>query len=344
MKTIEQKENILGKTISEITDIVKTLGMPTFTAKQIAQWVYVKRISHIDQMTNISQKNRQLLSTKYQIGINTPIHTVCSNDGTQKHLFKVGNEQFVESVYIPEKQRATLCLSIQIGCKMNCLFCMTGKQGFKGNLSPNEVMNQIYAIPNSQELTNIVFMGMGEPMDNIETVMKSIEIITAEYGLGWSPKRITVSTIGVIPALKIFLKNSTAHLAISLHSPFADERQQLIPLEKKYPLEETIQEIKKYDFSHQRRISFEYIMFDGLNDTQRHATQLIKTLRGIDCRMNLIRFHTIPSIPLKSSSDEKIKTFAQYLNDNGLRTTIRQSRGEDIEAACGMLSAKQNNK
>lgn len=335
------KEKLLGKTKEEITKLVKELGMPTFTAQQIAQWVYVKRIQQIDEMTNISKKNREKLAKQYQIGVQPPIHVSNSTDGTKKYLFQVGNHHFVESVYIPEKERATLCLSIQIGCKMNCLFCMTGKQGFKGQLTTNEVINQIYAIPESQQLTNIVFMGMGEPLDNLDTVMKSIEIITGAYALGWSPKRITLSTIGVIPSLKIFLKNSSAHLAISLHSPFAEERQQLIPLEKRYPIAQTLEEIKKYDFSHQRRISFEYIMFDGLNDTQRHATQLVKMLRDIDCRMNLIRFHAIPDIPLSSSSDQKIATFAQYLNENGLRTTIRQSRGEDIEAACGMLSATQ---
>ncbi len=335
------KEILLGKTLTELKEVVKELGFPAFTAKQLADWMYKKRIHSFDLMSNISIKNREKLSEQYDLGVQQPTRVAQSSDGTKKYLFQIGEDNFIESVYIPEKKRATLCVSIQVGCKMDCLFCMTGKQGFKGHLSVAEVLNQIIAIPESEKLTNIVFMGMGEPFDNINVLLKSIEIITADYGLEWSPKRITVSSIGVIPGLKRFLKESTAHLAISLHSPFDEERKTIMPIQKAFPIQQVIDEIRKYDFSRQRRISFEYIMFDELNDTLQHAKAIKKLLKGIDARVNLIRFHAIPNINLKTSNTRKMEEFSEYLNKNGVRTTIRESRGEDIEAACGMLSTEE---
>ncbi len=337
------KEVLLGKTLNELKEIVKELEFPAFTAKQLAEWMYKKRIHSFNEMSNISIKNREVLSQKYNLGIKKPTRIAKSSDGTKKYLFQIGTDNFIESVYIPEDNRATLCVSIQVGCKMDCLFCMTGKQGFKGHLSVAEVLNQIIAIPESEKLTNIVFMGMGEPFDNINVLLKSIEIITADYGFEWSPKRITVSSIGILPGLKRFLKESTAHLAISLHSPFDEERKRIMPIQKTFPIESVIDEIKKYDFTRQRRVSFEYILFDGLNDTLKHAKAIQKLLKGVDARVNLIRFHAIPNINLKTSNKETMVQFAEYLNANGLRTTIRASRGEDIEAACGMLSTKELN-
>ncbi len=337
------KDTLLGKTLEELEEVVLSVGMPKFTAKQLAGWLYDKHVHSFDEMRNISIKNRQLLAEKYEVGVKKPMHTASSVDGTKKYLFEVGEQKFIEAVYIPDQKRATLCVSIQVGCKMNCLFCMTGKQGFKGHLSVNQVLNQIIAIPESEKLTNIVFMGMGEPFDNIKVLLKSIEIITSDYGLKWSPKRITVSSIGVLPGLKRFLRETTAHLAISLHSPFDEERQKIMPIQKAFPIEDVIAEIKQFDFSKQRRVSFEYIMFDGLNDSLRHAMEIKKILAGVDARVNLIRFHAIPNVDLKTSNSEKMLRFAEYLNSHGVRTTIRQSRGEDIEAACGMLSTKKLN-
>ncbi len=337
------KEVLLGKTLQELKEVVKELGFPAFTAKQLSEWMYKKRIHSFDSMTNISVKNRKILSKKYQLGVKPPTRVAQSSDGTKKYLFQIGEKDFIETVYIPEGKRATLCVSIQVGCKMDCLFCMTGKQGFKAHLSVAEVLNQIIAIPETNKLTNIVFMGMGEPFDNINVLLKSIEIITSNYGFEWSAKRITVSSIGVLPGLKRFLNESTAHLAISLHSPFDEERKKIMPIQKFFPIQEVIDEIKKHDFSKQRRVSFEYIMFNEFNDSLRHASALRKLLTGMEARVNLIRFHAIPNIDLKTSNKKKMIQFAQYLNDNGLRTTIRESRGEDIEAACGMLSTKELN-
>ncbi|GHV09917.1 putative dual-specificity RNA methyltransferase RlmN [Bacteroidia bacterium] len=329
---------LLGKTLSELKQLVGDLEMPAFTANQIADWLYKKHVSSIDEMTNLSLAHRTRLNEQETVGRTPPSDQQRSTDGTVKYLFPVGDNHFVESVYIPDKERATLCVSSQVGCKMNCSFCATGKQGFSGQLTAGEIINQILSIPESELLTNVVFMGMGEPMDNVDEVFKALEILTANYGFAWSPKRITVSTIGVIPALKRFLEERSEHLALSVHSPYHEERLSLMPIEKAYPIEKVIELVQQYDFSHQRRVSFEYIMFGELNDDLKHATSLAKLLRNIPiCRVNLIRYHAIPGVDLPSSSDERMIAFRDYLNTKGIICTIRSSRGEDILAACGML-------
>jgi len=332
---------LFGKTLSELTALVADLGMPKYTARQIAEWMYIKNVDSFDEMSNLSKQNRQMLIDKYNIGLAKPTKVQISSDGTKKYLFSTSGGAFVEAAYIPESKRNTLCISSQVGCKMGCLFCMTGKQGFQGNLSAGEIINQIRSLPERDQLTNIVFMGMGEPLDNTEEVLKSLEILTAEWGLGMSTKRITVSTIGIIPAMKSFIEQSPCHLAISLHTPFDDERSKLMPIEHVYPLKEIIKVLKSYEFGRQRRVSFEYIMFAGLNDTKRHVNELVRILHGLKSRINLIRFHPIPDTPLKGSDDQTITEFKDALNAKGINTTIRASRGEDILAACGLLSTKE---
>jgi 23S rRNA (adenine2503-C2)-methyltransferase len=338
------KISLTGKTLEELKVIVKELGMPSYTAKQLSEWIYKKRVFSIDEMSNISLINRGLLNEKYEIGRTLPVQKAESEDGTVKYLFKTDTGHFIETVFIPEEDRFTLCVSSQVGCKMGCLFCMTGKQGFVAQLSVTEILNQIMSVPEADQLTNLVFMGMGEPFDNTLAILRTLEILTADYGYAWSPRRITVSSIGLIPGMKVFLEKSNCHLAISLHSPFAHERLHLMPVEKAYPLSKVLDELRKYDFSKQRRVSFEYILFDGLNDTMRHAVELVKILRGIDCRVNLIRFHAIPGVDLKSSNAEKMTFFRDYLTNNGITAIIRRSRGEDIFAACGMLSTLEKEK
>lgn len=337
---MKQDNYLLGMTLAELTEMVKELELPKFTAKQIADWIYVKRVTEIDEMTNISLRNRDILKEKFEMGVSLPIETQVSKDGTQKLLFKTNKGKLIESVLIPDDNRLTLCISSQVGCKMNCDFCMTGKMGFHDNLSVNEILNQVYSSPNSEALTNIVFMGMGEPLDNYENVMKAIEILSAEYGLAWSPRRITLSTIGVTPMLKRFLEESECHLAVSLHSPIAEQRQTIMPIEKKYPIKEIIELLKEYDWSKQRRLSFEYIMFDDVNDSLIYARELVNLLSDIHCRVNLIRFHTIPNSSLRTASDETMIKFRDFLTSKGIICTIRASRGEDISAACGMLSTE----
>ncbi len=332
--------SLLGKTLAELHDIVKELGMKAFAAKQIADWLYKKRVTSIDEMTNLSVQARTKLAELYCIGRREAMGCATSTDGTQKFLFSTTAGQPIESVYIPEGERATLCVSTQAGCKMGCKFCATGKMKFHGQLNAAEIVNQVFSIPESDHLTNLVFMGMGEPFDNTDAVMNALEVITADYGCGWSPSRITVSTVGVEAGLLRFLEESRCHLAVSLHNPFADGREELMPIEKTYPLLDTLRLIRQYDFKHQRRVSFEYILFDGVNDTMRHAVELAKILRGIPCRINIIRYHDTDQNELRSASEEKILFFKDYLNSNGILTTIRKSRGEDILAACGMLAGQ----
>ncbi len=350
----EGKKALLGMTLSELKSVVKELGMPQFTASQIAQWLYQKGAGSIDEMTNISKANRQRLSERYQVGLMAPIDSQHSKDGTVKYLFPVGtvdcssaavynNNRFVETVFIPEKDRATLCVSCQVGCRMNCLFCQTGKQGFEGNLTAGDILNQIYALPERERLTNIVFMGQGEPMDNLDAVLRATEILTADYGLAWSPKRITVSSVGVKNKLKRFLDESECHLAISMHSPIHEQRQRLMPAEHQMGIEETVGLLRQYDFTHQRRCSFEYICFAGLNDTTTHARQIVRLLEGLECRVNLIRFHEVPGVDLPGSDEKRMETLRDYLTAHGVFTTIRASRGQDILAACGLLSTARKN-
>ena len=339
------KYPLLGMTLVELQSLVKRLGMPGFAAKQIASWLYDKKVTSIDEMTNLSLKHRELLKQNYEVGAEAPVDEMRSVDGTVKYLYKVGENHFVESVYIPDDDRATLCVSSQVGCKMNCKFCMTGKQGFTKNLSANEILNQIQSLPETEELTNVVFMGMGEPLDNVDELFKVLEILTASYGYAWSPKRITVSTIGVAKGLKRFLEESDCHLAVSLHSPYPDERRSLMPVEKAFPACDIIETIKQYDFTHQRRVSFEYIVFKNLNDDLQHAKALVCLLDKVPCRVNLIRFHAIPNVSLESSDLARMEAFRDTLNAAGIVCTIRASRGEDIFAACGMLStAKKQQK
>lgn len=336
------KSPLLGKTLNELQSVVLDLGMPKFTAKQIASWLYEKKVSSIDEMTNLSLKNRELLSQKYEVGANTPVHEMRSVDGTVKYLFRTPENDYIEAVYIPDDDRATLCVSSQVGCKMNCKFCMTGKQGYTNSLTAAQILNQIYSIPERDTLTNVVFMGMGEPFDNLDEVLRALEILTADYGYAWSPKRITVSTVGLKKGLERFLEESDCHLAVSLHSPFPSQRRELMPAEKAFSIMEIIEILKHYDFSKQRRLSFEYIVFKGVNDSLIYAKELVKILKGLDCRMNLIRFHAIPNVDLEGTDMESMIEFRDYLTQHGVFATIRASRGEDIFAACGMLStAKQ---
>lgn len=338
-----EKERLLGKTLNGLKAVAAEIGMPGYAAKQLADWLYKKKVSAIDDMTNISIAKRNLLAERYEIGLYPPVGFQKSNDGTIKYLYSAGENNYVEAVYIPTDDRATLCVSSQVGCKMNCLFCMTGKQGFSKNLSANEILNQIQALPESESLTNLVFMGMGEPFDNVEELFKVLEILTSPYGYAWSPKRITVSTIGA-KGLKRFLEESDCHLAVSLHSPYSDERLELMPSEKAFPIAKTLELIRQYDFNHQRRVSFEYIVFRGVNDSVAHAKSLAALLKGIPCRVNLIRFHAIPNVALCTSDMNQMEVFQNVLNENGVLCTIRASRGEDIFAACGMLSTKEKEK
>lgn len=357
-------EALLGKTLTELQEVALSVGLQKFAGKQLAQWLYVQRVRSIDEMTNISLKGREALKARYTVGRHAPVREAVSVDGTRKYLFAVENQKseienqkslnYIESVYIPEEDRATLCVSTQAGCKMGCRFCMTGTLGFHGQLPASEILNQIFeidqlAITNHQSsISNLVYMGEGEPMDNLDYVLRSLEIMTAEYGCAWSPKRITVSTVG-IPNMKRFLDESECHLAVSMHNPFAMERAVIMPAEKMMSITEVVALLKQYDWTHQRRVSFEYICWAGQNDTIRHAKELLRLLKGLNCRINLIRFHEgVENIKsdrhFPGSNEKQMEFLRDYLTQNGLTTTIRKSRGEDILAACGMLVNSLNSK
>jgi 23S rRNA (adenine2503-C2)-methyltransferase len=339
-----RKEKLYGKTLSELISVTKRLTLPGFAAKQIADWLYKKEIDSIESMTNLSKKARELLSEDYVYGLSSPVTSSESSDGTKKYLYNVLIDKYIETAYMPDNERATICISSQAGCKMGCLFCMTGRQGFQGNLSSNEILNQFRSLPEFKNITNIVYMGMGEPLDNINELLKSLDILTSDWGYGWSPTRITVSTVGLVANITEFLEKSRCHLAVSLHSPFDDERRELMPIQRTNSVKDVLNAIRSFDFNCQRRVSFEYILFKGLNDSPRHIKELARILNGIKCRINIIRFHPIPGSQYESPDMETTIRFKEKLNDKGILTTVRASRGEDIQAACGLLSTLEQNK
>lgn len=337
-----EKKKLIGMTLGRLREVAAECGLPPFAAKQIARRLYVNRAKSIDEMTEISLRGREALNRSYCVGLSSPKAEARSTDGTVKCLFEGKGGRDVEAVYIPDHDRATLCVSSQAGCKMGCKFCMTGRQGFHGNLEPSDILNQIMSIPDSEKLTNIVFMGMGEPMDNLPAVLDAIEVLTAPWGLAWSPKRITVSSIGKMAELKRLLDETKVHVAISVHSPFAAERAGLMPVENAWPVAEVMALLRNYDFAGQRRLTVEYIMWRGLNDDLRHADALARLVRGTNCRVNLIRYHSLPDSDLRTASEPTMTAFRDRLNALGVTATIRASRGEDIEAACGMLAGKEH--
>ena len=331
-------------TLSQLKELCEKENLPRFAAKQIARWLYVRRVREVQQMTDLSLAARTLLAEHYTLGLNAPLRESTSVDGTKKYLFQTQQGEYIESAYIPDRERATLCVSSQAGCRMGCRFCATARQGLQHSLSAGEIINQIVSIPESERLTNIVFMGMGEPLDNLDNVLDAIEILTSDWGFAWSPTRITLSTAGVARHLATFLDRTKVHLAVSLHNPFHEQRAEIMPIENAYPIREVCDILRRYDFTGQRRVSFEYIVMEGLNDSPTHIKELCRLLNGIKCRMNLIRFHKIPDSPYFSPSDERMTAFRDALTAKGIQTTIRASRGEDIKAACGLLSTAEKNK
>lgn len=335
-------EYLYGQTLSQLEALCNRLEMPRFAAKQIARWLYDKHATTIEAMSDLSVRHRALLAETYEVGFTAPEKVSISADGTKKYLYRTSQNHFIESAYIPDGDRATLCISSQAGCRMGCRFCATGRQGLQHSLSTNEILNQIGSLPERERLTNVVFMGMGEPLDNLDSLLPALEILTSAWGFGWSPTRITVSTAGVASRLERFLDATQVHLAVSLHNPFPHERAEIMPVEKAWPIREVVEILRRYDFTHQRRVSFEYIVMSGLNDSPRHIRELCRLLDGIKCRINLIRFHKIPGSPYFSPDDRAMIAFRDALTAKGIHTTIRTSRGEDIQAACGLLSTAQN--
>lgn len=342
MKQTQEKTHLLGMTLEELLDVAAENGLPKFAASQMASWLYDKRVGSIDEMTNLSKKARATLAEKYDVGIAAPKTASRSVDGTVKYLFEGAGGCDIEAVYIPDGERATLCVSSQAGCKMGCKFCMTGRQGYHGNLTARDIINQVMSVEGSEGLTNIVFMGMGEPMDNLTEVMKAIEVLTSPWGLAWSPKRITVSSIGKLDALRKLIAGTKVHVAISVHSAIPAQRRSLMPVEQAWHIKDVMDEMRRHDFAHQRRLSVEYIMWKGVNDSLSHADALLRLIEGTSARVNLIRYHAIPGFEGQPATQQAMEAFRDHLNKAGVTATIRASRGEDIAAACGMLAGAQS--
>ena len=340
ISVLVEKSFLFGKTLSELKQLADRLDQPSYLAGQLAYWLYKTNIQSFDEMTNISKKVRSLLVENFEFGTQLPVKEQASGDGTKKYLYPVSSHKFIETAFIPEEKRNTLCVSSQVGCKMGCLFCATGRQGFQAHLTTGQILNQLRSLPERSLVTNIVFMGMGEPFDNLEAVMKAQEILTAEYGFNMSIRKVTVSTIGIVPAMEVFLRESKCNLAVSLHSPFDEERSKMMPIQHVYPIKDVIETIARANLDKYRRVSIEYIVFGGMNDTQRHVKELARLLNKIRCRINLIRFHPVPGAPLPPTDEERLLIFQNALNDKGITTTLRASRGLDIDAACGLLSTK----
>lgn len=338
---VVEKRRLFGCSQDELIGVAREAGAEAFRGRQLAEWLYRRRAASLDAMTSLPKSFREALSARFEVGVEAPCNVAVSSDGTKKYLYAVHGGRFVETAWIPEAERSTLCVSTQSGCKMGCLFCMTAKQGFQAQLTAGEILNQYRSLPEFEQVDNLVYMGMGEPLDNLEPVLRSLEILTAEWGYAMSPRRITVSTVGLIPAMREFLARSSCHLAVSLHTPFDEERRRLMPVQNVYPVRDVLAAIRAHEIERQRRVSFEYILFKGLNDTPRHVKELARVLHGIRCRVNLIRFHPIPGVPLEPSDEPTVEAFMVALNDKGIRTTVRRSRGLDISAACGMLSTRE---
>lgn len=337
-------ESLLGKTVEELRSVALQAGLPAFTAKQMAQWLYQRGVASLDEMTNISKKGREALAQAYTVGRTEPIDIQRSVDGTAKYLFPVSCGGHVETVFIPDGDRGTVCVSCQVGCKMACKFCMTGRQGFHGHLTAGDILNQLYSLPERERITNVVFMGQGEPFDNLDNVLRATELLQADYGWAWSPKRITVSTVGLKKGMERYLQESQCHLAVSLHNPFPEQRAEMMPAEKAWGLNDFLALLRQYDWSHQRRLSFEYTVMHGVNDTPAHVRELCRLLGRLECRVNLIRCHEIPDSPFRPAPENVMEWMRDELSKHGITTTIRASRGQDIFAACGLLStAKTNN-
>jgi len=333
------KVSLCGLTADEILELIKASGFTTRHSLHISNGIYKKRIKDFQLIKGIPKSLKLKLSDNYFTGLFSPGATAVSKDGSVKYLFRTADGKSFETVYIPEERRSTVCVSTQSGCRMGCSFCATSKFGYRGNLTAGEIINQIISIPQAGEITHVVFMGMGEPLDNLENVLKACTILTAEWGLSISPKNITVSTVGIMPEVEQFLLRSACNLTLSLFSPFSYEREKVVPAERLYPAAVIVEIMKKSPVKKKRRLSIAYIMVKNLNDADDHLEELKTMLKDSAIRVNLLSYHPVPDDQNSSSSAERMQYFKHNLVVSGISASIRKSRGKDISAACGLLAA-----
>ena len=336
--------DLKNMTLEEIEAFVAGLGKEKYRARQIMKWIYQQGASSFEEMTNLSKEFRAEMAKTARIGSLEIVRTETSGDTTKKILFRLEDGLLVESVLIPGAGHWTLCVSTQAGCRMGCAFCFTARSGFSRNLQPSEIVDQIvqakFRTEEGAGINNLVLMGMGEPLDNYDNVLKAIAIITSDYGLSLSTRRITLSTCGIAPGIERLGRDSAVNLAVSLNAPDDRRRSELMPINKKYPIETLIRACRSYPMPRRRRITFEYILIAGVNDSPADARLLVKTFGGLRCKFNLIAFNEFPGSPFKAPDPKAIEAFQKVLVEHHFTAVLRQSRGRDILAACGQLSGR----
>ena len=340
--------NIKSLVREELESKVIELGLKKYRADQILTWIYTHRARSFDEMTNIAKKEREMLSAFFFISSPKIIRTEVSSDGTRKFLFELEDQHTIESVLIPDEDRQTLCISSQVGCQQACRFCLTGRGGFTRNLKAYEISDQVKEVSNilqqegSRGITNIVLMGMGEPLANFEEVVKALRVITSDPGLGFSPRRVTVSTDGLVPEIEQLGKSGLkVNLAVSLNATTDDVRDRIMPVNRRYPIKDLLAACRRFPLEPRRRITFEYVMLRGINDREEDAFRLANLLKGIKSKVNLIPFNPFPGSEFQRPDDATVRRFQRVLLDNHYTAPVRESRGRDISAACGQLREKE---
>jgi 23S rRNA (adenine2503-C2)-methyltransferase len=343
-----EKTDLKNLSPSELEGFIASFGKERYRSIQILRWLYLKGVHSLDEMTNLSKNFRQSLGEISFISILHLLQTEESSDGTKKYLFDLGDGHRIESVLIPDKNRLTLCISTQVGCAMGCRFCLTGDMGFKRNLTTSEIVNQILAVRETlskkASITNIVLMGMGEPLANLENTLKAIDLMTHPEAFKFSSRRVTLSTVGLLPEMEQLVRRTIRfRLAISLNASNDETRSRLMPINHHYPLKRIMEICRKFPLPPRARITFEYVLLDGENDSKEDAKRLLKLLRGVPSKINLIPLNEAPGIPYKKPSEERIRQFQEILMEGGLTAIVRTSKGADISAACGQLQGKASN-
>ncbi len=337
-------KNIKALTQEELAELLKSWGVEGYRFQQLYQWIYQKDVADFSQITNLSKLIKERLAQEFEIQRFTPEHIQVSEDGTRKFLFKLDDGETIESVLIPNGPRQTLCISSQVGCAMACSFCLTGTLGLRRNLKHEEIVEQVMAvrrhIDSEVKLTNIVFMGMGEPLHNMQNVLEALKFLLDERGLNFSKNKVTVSTCGLVPQMLEFGKLSPVKLAISLTGTTDEVRDRLIPVNRRYPLQQLFQACRDYNLPSRGRITFEYTLLKGVNDSMEDARRLVQWMRGVPAKVNLIPFNEYPGAPYRRTEDSVMLAFQKYLLDRHVQTNIRHSRGRDILGACGQLKAE----
>ncbi|MEE8448439.1 MAG: 23S rRNA (adenine(2503)-C(2))-methyltransferase RlmN [Thermodesulfobacteriota bacterium] len=336
--------DLKGMGPAELQHIFLSWGERPFRASQLMKWIYKRRVEEFSLMTDLSKELRKKLAGLARISRLRPNQRLVSEDESRKYLFSLEDGEVVESVFIPEGRRRTVCLSSQVGCPLGCRFCLTGRMGFVRDLTPGEIINQFLAVLDDvgqDRLTNVVFMGMGEPLLNLEAVLKCVEVLTHPWGMGLGHRRITVSTVGIPAKIRTLAGLSKVNLAVSLHATRDELRKKLIPAAGKYPLAEVLAACRDYPVTERRRITFEYVLIAGVNDSPEEARRLANLLAGISCKINLIPFNEYPGSPFKAPAEAAVVSFQRVLIESQLTCLLRKSRGADIMAACGQLGFSQ---